>query len=339
MVGVARNLVRQALRDAEVAQGSLVLVACSGGPDSLALAATASHFARSGEFRVGAVVVDHGLQAGSADVADRAQQQLQALGLDPVEVRRVTVPTSGMGPEAAARTVRYEALDAAVVGHGAAAVLLGHTLDDQAEQVLLGLSRGSGTRSLAGMPARRGSYLRPFLSLQRADTDEVCRFENLQPWHDPSNADPVFARSRVRSEVLPYLEEQLGPGIARALYRTSRILGQDADYLDAVSKDEYGRIRREHDGGILLSEEALRSLPPSLRQRVLALAVVELGGVQPSYERLLAAENLLRREGSAGPVQLGGNVSAYRQVRGKPVPHGEPGYGSLVLRKNRRVPS
>lgn len=337
-VGTARNLIRGALDEAGVPEGSLVLVACSGGTDSLALAAVAAYFAQSGRCRVGAVVVDHGLQPGSAEVAEKARGQLDALGLQPVEVRSVAVETAGMGPEAAARAARYAALDAAVEEHSAAAVLLGHTLDDQAEQVLLGLSRGSGTRSLSGMPFRRGVYLRPFLGLRRTETEEICRFSGLQPWHDPTNADPALTRSRVRTQVLPYLEEALGPGIAESLYRTSRILAQDAAYLDELAEAEYRRLRKQpQDGGagqILLAEEALRALPPALRQRVLALAVVELGGVQPSFERLLAAENLLRRTGSAGPVQLGGNVSAYRQVRGPRVPQGDPSYGNLVLRKN-----
>lgn len=312
----------------------LVLVACSGGPDSLALAAVAAHFAHTGRCRVGAVVVDHGLQAGSARTAAAAAGAARELGLDPVEVRRVAVEREGMGPEAAARTARYAALDDAAARLGAAAVLLGHTLDDQAEQVLLGLARGSGTRSLAGMPARRGLYVRPFLELRRSDTEAICDFYGLDPWHDPTNLDPAYARSRVRADVLPFLEEQLGPGIAQALSRTARILGQDADHLERLSAEAYQQLRRLDDGGILLSEEGLRALPAALRQRVLALAALELGAFQPSFERLRAAESLLDRKGSAGPVQLGGKVSVHRQVRGRAVLRGEPSYGNLVLRSN-----
>ncbi|WP_404799730.1 tRNA lysidine(34) synthetase TilS [Arthrobacter gallicola] len=341
-LGKARGLLRDALRDAGIQPGGdappVLLVACSGGPDSLALAETASFFNRRGDYRVGAAVVDHGLQPGSADVAQAAAAKLAAMGLEPVTVHRVHVPETGMGPEAAARSVRYEALDEAADASGAAAVLLGHTLDDQAEQVLLGLARGSGTRSLAGMPERRGRYLRPFLGLRRAEVEEICTAREVDPWHDPTNADPAYARSRVRTTVLPFLERELGPGIAEALYRSSRILAQDADYLEAQAAETYARLRQESAGAaapdeILLSEESLRALPPSLRQRVLALAAVELGGAQPSWERVRAVEALLRREGSAGPVQLVGKVSAYRQVRGKPVPQGDPSYGNLVFRK------
>ena len=343
-LGDARNSIRDALRAAGLAPGGeqppLILVACSGGPDSLALAKAASFFARRGDYRVGAVVVDHGLQDGSAEVADRARAACEAMGLDPVLVRRVCVPASGMGPEAAARTARYGALDAAAAELGASAVLLGHTLDDQAEQVLLGLMRGSGTRSLAGMPAVRGIYLRPFLGLRREQTLEICAHAGLDPWHDPSNRDPAYARSRVRTEVLPFLEEKLGPGIAEALFRSSRILSADADYLDAAAARTFEELRTDAPsaGGsgsadLLLPEAQLRDLAPALRQRVLALAALALGGAQPSYERLAAVESLLRRTGSAGPVQLVGKVSVYRQPRGKSVHHGAASYGNLVFRK------
>ncbi|MCC3281691.1 tRNA lysidine(34) synthetase TilS [Arthrobacter caoxuetaonis] len=335
-------MLREFLLDAGLSPGGeappVLLVACSGGPDSLALAETASFFNRRGDYRVGAAVVDHGLQPGSAEVAAQAAQKLGAMGLHPVTIHRVRVPESGMGPEAAARSVRYEALDAAAEAAGADAVLLGHTLDDQAEQVLLGLARGSGTRSLAGIPPRRGRYLRPFLGLRRDEVEEICAAQDLDPWHDPTNADPAYARSRVRTEVLPFLEQALGPGIAEALYRSSRILAQDADYLDGQAAETYARLRSEApDSGspdeILLSEDGLRALPPALRQRVLALAAAELGAARPSWERVRAVEALLRREGSAGPVQLVGKVSAYRQVRGKPVPQGASSYGNLVFRK------
>ncbi|WP_432398703.1 tRNA lysidine(34) synthetase TilS [Pseudarthrobacter sp. L19] len=294
-----------------------VLVACSGGPDSLALAAAAAYFARRGHvdghpISVGAVVVDHQLQPGSADVARTAAAALRELGLAPVEIRTVAVAATGMGPEAAAREARHAALDAAADEADAQAILLGHTLDDQAEQVLLGLARGSGTRSLAGMRPARGRLLRPFLGLRRAETLEICVAEDLDPWHDPSNADPAFARSRTRVEVLPMLEEKLGPGVAESLARTAAILQADADYLDAVANDTYLTLKTYDGEDLGLPEDELRALPAAIRFRVIAKAAAEVGGQQPSHQRLLAAEDLLRRRGSAGPVQLPGAVSVYR---------------------------
>lgn len=308
-------MVQNALADAGYPER--VLVACSGGPDSLALAAVASYFGRRGHVdghpvSVGAVVVDHQLQPGSAGVAARTADVLRDLGLSPVEVRPVDVASTGIGPEAAARDARHAALEEAAVQAGAGAILLGHTLDDQAEQVLLGLARGSGTRSLAGMRPVRGHLLRPFLGLRRADTLEICAVEGLDPWHDPSNADPSFARSRTRVEVLPMLEEKLGPGVAESLARTAAILQMDADYLDDVANSVYEQLAERSGVEISLPESALGELAPAIRFRVIARAAAAVGGQQPSYQRLLAAEALLRRQGSAGPVELPGGVNAYR---------------------------
>lgn len=330
VVGKARGIVRESL--IALAPEDLVLVACSGGPDSLALAAVTAFFHNRRAFRVGAVVVDHGLQAGSAAIAQETAETLRGFGLAPVDVRTVRVLPGAGGPEDSARQARYDALAAAAVEHGAKAVLLGHTLDDQAEQVMLGLARGSGTRSLSGMPARRdfagGVLLRPFLALRRAETEEICAVEGLTPWQDPSNDDPGFTRSRIRHHVLPFLETELGPGIAQSLYRSASIMAQDADFLDHLAGQEFSRLAEISANQVLLAETGLNALPAALRHRVLALAVVELGGAQPSFERLRAAEALLRREGSAGPVQMAGKVSAYRQAR-----NSGPSYGKLVLKR------
>ncbi len=315
VVGTARKMLQDAL--AAAGYPDRVLVACSGGPDSLALAAVAAYFGRRGHVdghpvSVGAVVVDHQLQPGSAGVAATTARTLEELGLSPVTIRTVDVASSGAGPEAAARDARHAALEAAADEAGAGAILLGHTLDDQAEQVLLGLARGSGTRSLAGMRPARGRLLRPFLGLRRADTLEICRVEDLEPWHDPSNTDPVYARSRTRVEVLPLLEDKLGPGVAESLARTAAILQLDADYLEDVANDTFERLRQQAGEEISLPEAELRDLAPAVRFRVIAKAAAAVGGQQPSYQRLLAAEALLRRQGSAGPVELPGAVSVYR---------------------------
>lgn len=294
-----------------------VLVACSGGADSLALAAVAAYFARRGHvdghpIDVAGVVVDHQLQEGSAEVARRAAAAMEDLGLKPVQVRSVQVAATGFGPEAAARDARHAALEAAADDLACDAILLAHTLDDQAEQVLLGLARGSGTRSLAGMRPVRGRILRPFLELRRAETLEVCAAEELEPWHDPFNFDPSFARSRTRVEVMPVLEEKLGPGVAESLARTAAILQQDADFLDDLADRTYDELVHRTDDGVWLPEEPLRDLAPALRFRVIAKAAADVGGQQPGYGRLQAAEALLRRQGSAGPVELPGSVSVYR---------------------------
>lgn len=313
----------------------LLLVACSGGPDSLALAAVTAFFARRGDIAAGAVVVDHGMQEGSSEVASESARVLAGLGLDPIEVMTVEVDDDGSGPEAAARQARYAVLDEAAERYQAEAVLLGHTLDDQAESVLLGLSRGSGTRSLAGMPFRRGRYLRPFLGMRRADTEAICAAEGLRPWHDPTNSDPAYLRSRVRADVLPFLEEQLGPGIAESLHRSAEILADDADYLEAEAARVYAGLADVEPATVRMPEQELRQLSPAIRHRVLALAAVELGAEQPSQERIKAAASLLQRRGSAGPVQLAGKVEVHRQVFRSDVPPAKRGCGSLVFTAKR----
>ncbi len=183
-------------------------VALSGGPDSLALTAIAASLRPTT-----ALIVDHGLQPGSAAVAATAQRQAEQLGCVEAQVFSVRVGGDG-GPEAAARNARYHALADARRDRP---VLLAHTLDDQAETVLLGLGRGSGARSIAGMRPYDPPWCRPLLGVRRATTHAACADLGLRAWHDPHNADQRFTRSRLRHEVLPLLEEVLGGGVAEAL--------------------------------------------------------------------------------------------------------------------------
>ena len=263
-LGPATLTVVQAVESSLLDGDRCLLVACSGGPDSLALAQAVVHVGRRRGLPVAAVVVDHGLQPGATDRAAATATTLAALGLADVTVRTVTVTATGAGPESDARTARYRALDGEAALRDAT-VLLGHTRDDQAETVLLGLARGSGTRSLAGMAQRsgpRGRRLRPLLEVPRSVVAEVCRENALTPWQDPHNSDPSYARVRVRRTVLPTLETELGPGIAEALARTAALARDDADLLDALAADaDPGTARL---ACTLLSEQ-----PPALRRRLI----------------------------------------------------------------------
>lgn len=309
VVAETRHAVRAALAD--LPDGALVLVACSGGADSLALAAATAHVAPRLGLRAGAVTVDHGLQDGSAERADRLAERLRGLALRPVRV--VAAHAEGLGgPEAAARAARYEALDAVRAELGAAAVLLAHTRDDQAETVLLGLARGSGARSLAGMAAGSGSYRRPFLDLPRDRVRQVCRVAGLQPWHDPHNADPAYARPRVRHDALPALEAALGPGIAEALARTARLLRDDADALDAWAEQAATSCGDPVAG---LDVAVLTELPAAVRTRVLRRAAVAAGASAGGLgsRHVAAVDELVTRwRGQAG-VDLPGAVRAVRE--------------------------
>lgn len=340
-----RRAAREALAGLDV--GSLVLVALSGGTDSLALAAaTAFEAPRSGR-RAGAVVVDHQLQEGSADVASTAAAQARALGLDPVVVRRVRVGSEG-GPEAAARTARYDALEAAATEFGATAVLLAHTLDDQAETVLLGLARGSGAGSLRGMPAvsvvrpasagvPEGSggaqggvvWVRPLLGIRRSTTEKFCADGKLDPWHDPHNVDASFTRVRVRREVLPVLERELGPGVAEALARTAEQLAEDAEALDHFAEEQVEELAEHAEAGLSLSVAGLAANPAALRQRIIRSAVLHEFGVSLSRRQTLAAAALVTEWRGQEWIDLPGvrvgregSLLVFRATDASPTAHG-----------------
>ncbi|HUX70961.1 MAG TPA: tRNA lysidine(34) synthetase TilS [Cellulomonadaceae bacterium] len=327
-VARARRAVRSELED--LAPGSLVLVACSGGPDSLALASATAFVAPRAGLRAGAVVVDHGLQPGSDTVAAEAARACRDLGLAPVVVVRVVVGRSS-GPEADAREARHVALDETAAALGARAVLLGHTLDDQAEQVLLGLARGSGARSLSGMPVRRGLLRRPLLGLPRGDTVAVCAAAGLVPWDDPTNSVPwddptnsvpwddhagsVPLRSRVRHQVLPLLEQVLGPGVGRALARTADQLREDADALDALGEALLSAARVDGAIRVVLDAAVVAGAPVAIRTRALRAALVAAGCPSGSVTRghVLAVDRLLTDWHGQGPVALPGRVTVQRR--------------------------
>ena len=302
-VARVRVAVRRSLADLDA--GSLVLVAVSGGADSLALAAATAWVAPKLGIRAGAVIVDHGLQSASAEVAARVAASCRTLGLEPVIVETVTVGRAG-GPEAAARNARYAALDAAAHRLDAVAVLLGHTLDDQAETVLLRLARGSGARSLAAMAPVSGNYRRPLLGIRRTDTRQACAWHQLAVWDDPHNADPTFARVRVRSTVLPVLEQALGPGVAEALARSAQLLRDDADALDAWAD-------KAATDGLLAS--GLIALPIAVRRRVLRAAAIAAGASpgRLSAQHLTEIDRLVTDWHGQGPVSLPGGLVALRR--------------------------
>jgi tRNA(Ile)-lysidine synthase len=270
-VAEVRRLVRESLTLHGVETNDLVLVACSGGADSLALAAAVAFEGPKLGLRIGAVIVDHGIQAETAKVAKETATQLGELGFPLVEIVTVQVGSEG-GLEAAARSARYAAIDEVAAANDAKFVLLAHTLGDQAETVLLGLARGSGARSLSGMAELTGRYLRPLLSVTRSETVEVCEATDLKIWHDPHNSQERFSRVRVRENVLPALEKELGPGIAESLARTADQLREDADALDELALAAFEEVGRTLATSIELSISGLEKLPVALRYRVIRIA-------------------------------------------------------------------
>jgi tRNA(Ile)-lysidine synthase len=291
--------------------GGPVLAAVSGGSDSLALVAALAFEAPKLGLRAAAVTVDHRLQEGSAERAACVADRCRSLGLDPVECVGVDVAGDG-GPEAAARSARYAALDAAADRLGAIAVLLGHTLDDQAETVLLRLARGSGARSLAAMAAVSGRYRRPLLALRRQSTRAACADLGLAAWEDPQNADPAYARARVRHDLLPAAEAVLGPGVAESLARSADLLRADADALDGWAARALADVS-DPEGS--LDCAALAALPGAVRRRVLRHAAIAAGvpGGALSAAHVAAMDALVTGWHGQGPAALPGGVVAQRQ--------------------------
>lgn len=289
----------QAVRLALAEVDDEVIVGCSGGPDSLALALATVWAAPRAGLSARAVVVDHGLQEDSAAVAGRVAALLEERGL-PAEVRRVRVESSSSGLEAAARDARL-----ACLARDGLPVLLGHTLDDQAETVLLGLLRGSGTRSLAGMAARRDRFLRPLLGVRRADTEAACREWGVEPWWDPHNAEARFSRVRARSH-LTELSQALGRDVAPALARTAVLARMDADYLERLANETIGDMRP----GSALSVAQVAPLDDALRLRVVKRWLTLGGAGEVSMTHVLEVDALIVNwHGQAGVPVPGAGVA------------------------------
>ena len=288
VAGVRRG-VRRVLADVE--PGVTVVVACSGGADSMALLAGTVFEARKAGWRVVGATIDHGLQDASAELATRVVGQMAVLGADETFSARVHVEGAGMGPEAAAREARYAVLEEIAQRLDAPVVLLGHTRDDQAETVLMGLTRGSGGRSLAGMRRGFGRYRRPLLDVSRADTVASCRAEGIDFWSDPHNDDPAYTRSRIRTRVLPLLEQELGPGVAETLARTADQLRLDMEHLD----DEADALLARASGPEGLDLTVLTGAPAPIRRRVLRLAALAAGAPASElfHDHVLAMEALV----------------------------------------------
>ncbi|MFB7636969.1 tRNA lysidine(34) synthetase TilS [Streptomyces sp. NPDC056149] len=320
-VAAIRLAVRRVLHDVlnhhcaqDRPEAPLVLVACSGGADSMALASALAFEAPKLAVRAGGVTIDHGLQEGSDLRAAEVALRLRALKLDPVDVVGVQVGRTG-GPEAAARDARYAALDAAADRHGASAVLLGHTRDDQAETVLLGLARGSGIRSLSGMAATTGTdgrYRRPFLDVDRQTARTACLIQALPVWDDPHNTDPAYTRSRLRHEGLPALEKCLGKGVVEALARTAQLSRDDADALDGWAAEAEAAVLDEAGA---LDVAGLFALPAAVRRRVLRRAVIAAGSPAGSLfaRHIEEVDRLITAWRGQGAINLPGRVGVRRQ--------------------------
>jgi len=296
-----RSAVRPFLEKMEA--GDRIVVAVSGGADSLALAYAVSMEVKKLALQLSAVTIDHQLQDKSGDQAATVVEQMKTLGVE-CTIEKITVEITD-GLESSARRARYEAFGRL----NAAAIFLGHTHNDQAETVLLGLSRGSGTRSLSGMAEVNGKHIRPFLTITREQTEQACAEIGLTPWNDPHNKDSQFARVRVRTQALPVLEETIGPGISEALVRSAQILRDDADALDQWAEQEILGLDL-HD----LDCTYLQGLPKAIRSRIIRRAIYAAGAPSGSLtaEHVGAVEALICAWNGQGPAHLPGGVKVER---------------------------
>ena len=304
-VPAVRSAVRHWLEKYEA--GDTVLVAVSGGADSLALAYALAAEAKKLAITVIGVTVDHQLQSESYVQAEKVVNQLNEFEVKCV-IKKVRVDIKE-GLEASARKARYQAIEEAAKDLNVVAVFLGHTKDDQAETVLLGLARGSGTRSLSGMSPHNGIYIRPLLEITRIQSEEFCNEVGLRFWSDPHNQDSQFARVRVRTEALPTLEKTIGPGISDALARSAHLLRDDADALDHWAKREAIHLDLTD-----LDCTHLATLPRAIRTRILRSAIYAAGAPSGSVsaEHVSAVEALISAWNGQGALNLPGGVKVER---------------------------
>ena len=301
-----RNAVKPFLQSCEA--GDFVLVAVSGGADSLALAYALLKESQPLAITAVAVTIDHQLQAGSALQAEKVISQLKEFGYEKVFIEKVVVDIKS-GIEAGARDARYQALTTVAEKEQAQKIFLGHTRDDQAETVLLGLARGSGTRSLSGMAVENGKYVRPLLALTRAQTVAACEEIGVVFWNDPHNMNKDFSRVRVRNEVLPVMEEKIGPGISAALARSASLLRDDADALDAIADVEISQLNLAD-----LDCQRLGELPRAIRTRIIRAALYGAGAPSGSitWDHVAAVEALITHWHGQGALSLPGGVKVER---------------------------
>jgi tRNA(Ile)-lysidine synthase len=299
------------------------VVACSGGPDSLALLALA---AEAGLAPV-AVHVDHGARAGSAAEADVVRGFAERLGTG-FAAETVAVPP-GPNFEARAREARYEALERARARLGATAVLVGHSRDDQAETVLLNVLRGAGASGLAGMPARRGTVVRPLLEVPRAELAGVCAALGLCPIEDPMNADPAHRRVWLRREVIPALESGAARDLRAVLARQASVARADSDLLDDLAGELLARAATDTmaEGRSGLEAAVLAAAPEALARRAVRLW---LGAPPPPaahVERVLAVirgeQRAVELPGGLEVSRAGGRLHALPVEATEPRPDGE----------------
>ena len=306
MLSKARLAVRQSLQKLE--PGDRIVVAVSGGADSLLLAHCINLESEELALQIHVVIINHQLQVDASDIALKTADVVRSLGMTEITIIPVEVVKKD-GLEADARRARYEALQGYANELGVTAIFLGHNQDDLAESVLLGLTQGSGTKSLAGMAGVDGLYVRPFLGLSREEIENACEEASIKYWSDPHNDDDRFTRVKIRKKILPLMESEIGPGIKEALARSARIFRDDSEALDILTDEIYSTISDPTSIDVSLLEK----LPSALRKRVIARALASLGATRVTFEQIGWVDALISHWHGQSAVALPAGITARRE--------------------------
>jgi tRNA(Ile)-lysidine synthase len=294
-----------------------IVVGCSGGPDSLILTAITCWIGERAGFDVHAVTVDHQLQVNSRAIAETAARHALTLGATSASVESVQVGAEG-GLEGAARKARRDALLQVAAGRP---ILLGHTADDQAETVLLRLLRGSGAHSLSAMSQVEYPWFRPFLYIRRSViTDAVVEILTplgIEPWNDPHNSDPEFARVKMRS-TLERLTVDFGPSVSSALVRTADMLRADDSALEKLAEDFCLATGLSVAGDQQVDIAQISELPEAIRTRVIRRMYSLCVGIDRessplTYNHVHAMDALITNWHGQGVIALPLGASALRE--------------------------
>ena len=323
------RLARQEILQRElIHKDDLVVVAVSGGADSLSLLFVLNQLSKEAgfSFSIHVAHLDHGLRGAEARRdADFVRAGAKKLGL-PCTVGRVKADRftkeMGLSPEDSARRLRYRFLEQLALRLQAGLVAVGHNHNDQAETLLLNLLRGTGPDGLAGMEYKRelgkdGLFLiRPFLNISRKDIDRFCRDRGLHPRFDKTNLDLHYLRNRIRKSVIPFLEKNVNPNLREGLFRLSRLQAQDRNYLkDIVMQRFAAAIPEESPGYLILNLDVLAGEHEALLGRILRLAISRLcGGIprQVNYTSMQSLINLVRKKTTGGVVSFPGIIEIRR---------------------------
>ena len=300
-----------------IPQGGSLLLAVSGGADSMALADGVLQLVIEGYCSAHVLHVEHGLRGEDA-LADaelvRRFCEEKGLAFTCVHVDvNAYAQSNKLSTEEAARKLRYVALEEKAQELNADFILTAHHSDDQAETVLLKLLRGAGTEGLSGMQVRSGKILRPLLHLTREHLENYCALQNINYCYDSSNDDLHYTRNKIRRELLPYLEKNFNPAIKKAVVQSASILQEDDDCLNQMAQEKFQAIANCTDEGVILNVRKWQEVPAALRKRILRQAYFLAGGKELGYRHTEALDVLCLRKTSGKYLQLPQKMQAFYQ--------------------------